>query len=220
MPIFSIRRKPSFSKMKLVLSSPTDPLDFLQAGRSAGSGGGKDAFNQILGSFHGVLVDVDRAIQSIIERLRHERNISDRTAVQANNDVRSEMARAVTLAEAKGNELKAEISFRLQTMFLQNLIVSPDQEPPVRRWISLYDRVVPRDLPAVSEPALSESDGRLNVRSRRLRSLAAGIRRVARIPVSPPCRGSDAELVDHIGNYSFRMDRSCQRLRRESYGGR
>ena len=219
MPIFSIRRKPSFSKMKLVLSSPTDPLDFLQAGRSAGSGGGKDAFNQILGSFHGVLVDVDRAIQSIIERLRHERNISDRTAVQANNDVRSEMARAVTLAEAKGNELKAELSFRLQTMFLQNLILSPDQEPPVRRWISLYDRVVPRDLPAVSEPALSESDGRLNVRRRRLRRWQQESDEWLAFLCLHHAGEVIAELVDHIGNYSSAWTEVVNRLRRESMAG-
>ena len=71
---FRIRRnKPSFSRMSGVLPSPADPLAFLQAGRSAGSGGGRDAYNQILGSFHDVLADVERAIHSIIERLRHER---------------------------------------------------------------------------------------------------------------------------------------------------
>ena len=51
MPIFSFRRKPSFSKMSRTLPSSADPLAFLQAGRSAGSGEGKDAYNQILGFF-------------------------------------------------------------------------------------------------------------------------------------------------------------------------
>ena len=219
MPIFSIRRKPSFSRMKRGLSSSTDPLDFLQAGRSAGSGGGKDAFNQILGSFHDALADVDRAIQSIIERLRHERNISDRMAVQANGDVRAEMARAITLADAKRNELTSEISFRLQAMFLQNLIISPDQEPPVRRWLSLYDHVIPRDLPAVSEPALSEPDGSLNVRRGRLRRWQRESDEWLAVLCLHSAGEVVAKLVDHIGDYSSAWTETVNRVRRESMAG-
>ena len=139
MPLFGNRRNRSFNHMSRSLPAPTDPLGFLQAGRSAGSGGGKDAFSQILRSFHDAVVDVDRAIKSIIDRLRHERSINDRLAVQANNDVRAEMARASALSDAKRDELVSEISFRLQAMFIQNLITSPDQEPPVRRWTILAD---------------------------------------------------------------------------------
>ena len=219
MPIFSIRRKPSFSKMKRVLSSPTDPLDFLQAGRSAGSGGGKDAFNQILGAFHDALADVDRAIQSTIERLRHERHISDRMAVQASSDVRAEMARAITLVNAKRNELTVEISFRLQAIFLQNLIISPDQEPPVRRWISLYDLVVPRDLPVVSEPALSEPDGSINVRRSRLRRWQQESDEWLAVLCLHSAGEVIAKLVDHIGDFSSAWTETVNRVRRESMAG-
>ena len=219
MPIFSIRRKPSFSKMRSVLPSPTDPLDFLQAGRSAGSGEGKDAFNQILGSFHSVLVDIDRAIQSTIERLRHERNISDRTAVQANNDIRAEMVRATALTDTKRNELNAEVSFRLEAMFLQNLIISPDQEPPVRRWISLYDRVIPRELPAVSEPALSDPDGTHNIRRKRLRRWHQETDEWLAVLCLHRAGEVVANLVERIGDYSSGWSESVNRLRRESIGG-
>lgn len=219
MPKFSIRRKPSFSNMKGVLPAVTDALDFLQPGRSAGSGGGKDAFNRIVSTFHSELSDVDRAIQSIIERLRHERNISDRTAVQANNDVKAEMVRAIALAEAKRNELQAAVSYRLQAMFLENLIMSPDQEPPVRRWISLYDRVVHRNLPAVSEPALSEPDGSLNVRRKRLRRWQQESDEWLAVLCLHSAGEVIAKLVEEIGDYSSAWTESIGQLRRESMGG-
>lgn len=219
MPIFGSRRKRSFSQMSGVLPSPTDPLDFLQAGRSAGSGGGRDAFNQILGAFHDVVADVERAIQSIIERLRHERNINDRMAVQANNDVRAEMARAIALADAKREELLAEISLRLQAMFLENLIMSPDQEPPVRRWTLLADLAVQRDLPTVSEPALSRLDGTPSDRRRRLRRWRQEtdewleglcLHRVGQVI---------ARLVEEIGDYSSAWTDAVYQIRRESASG-
>ena len=219
MPLFRGRRTRSFSQMRGVLPSPTDPMDFLQAGRSAGSGGGRDAFNQILGSFHEVLADVERAIQSIIERMRHERNISDGMAVQVNNDVRAEMARAITLVDNKRDEFLSQISSRLQAMFLQNLILSPDQEPPVRRWTILADRVVRSDLPAVSEPALSRLDGTPSDRRRRLRRWkqetdewleALCLHRVGEVV---------AKLVEEIGDYSSAWTDTLNQLRVESTGG-
>ena len=88
----------------------------------------------MLGAFHDTLADAERALSSIFERLRPEGNISDRMAMEANSDVRTELARANTLADVQRNELLSGISFRLQAMFLQNLILAPDQDPPVRRW--------------------------------------------------------------------------------------
>ena len=156
---FKIRRnRPSFREMSKVLPAPVDPLSFIHSGRQGGSGAAREAYNQVLGSFHEILADVERAISSIFERLRPDGNISDRMAVEANSDVRTELARASTLADVKRNELISGISYRLQAMFLQNLILSPEQEPPVRRWAPLADRVVQRDMPVVSEPAHSELD--------------------------------------------------------------
>ncbi len=220
MPIFSFRRnKPSFSKMSKVLPSPADPLAFLQAGRSAGSGEGKDAYNQILGSFHDVLADVERAIHAIIERVRHERNTDDRMTVEANSDVRAEMARARTLTEAKRNELQAEVSFRLQAMFLQNLIISPDQEPPVRHWAAMSDLVKQSDMPVVSEPALSKTDGPPSVRRKRLsRWQKETDEWLASLCIN---RAGEviAKLVEDIGNYSSAWTDTVNQLRRESMAG-
>lgn len=219
MPIFSLRRKPSFSNMSKSLPSPTDPLAFLQAGRSAGSGSGKDAFNQILGSFHDTLVDVERVIHSIIERLRRERNIDDRMAVTANSDVRAEMARARTLAEAKRNELQAEISFRLHAMFLQNLIMFPDQDPPVRRWSSMSGFVEHRDMPVVSEPALSKTDGTPNARRKRLNRWHKETDEWLAVLCLNHAGEVIAKLVEEIGNYSSAWTDIVNQLRRESMTG-
>ena len=219
MPVFGNRRKRSFSQISGVISSPMDPLDFLQAGRSAGSGGGRDAFNQILGSFHDAVADVNRAIASVIDRLRHERNINDRLAVQANNDVRAEMARASTLADAKQEELLLEISSRLQGMFLQNLIMSPDQEPPVRRWTILADLVVQRDLPAVSEPALSKLDSTPGERRRRLRRWQQETDEWLGALCFHRAGEVVAKLVEDIGDYSSAWTDCVSQLRRESMAG-
>ena len=78
------------------------------------------------------------------------------------------MARASALADVKRNELIAGISTRLQAMFLQNLILTPEQDPPLRRWATLADRVVQRDMPIVSEPAHNELDVNPNERRKRL----------------------------------------------------
>ena len=86
---FRIRRnRPSFSEMSNVLPTPVDPLSFIQTGRPGSSGGAREAYNQILGSFHEALADVERALISVLERLRPEGNISDRMAMEANSDVR------------------------------------------------------------------------------------------------------------------------------------
>lgn len=219
MPIFGNRRKPSFRQMDSVLPSPNDPLAFLQAGRSAGSGGGKDAFYQILGSFHVSVADVDRAIKAIIDRLRHEKNISDIMAVQANNDVRAEMARAGDLTAVKRNELQAEISYRLETMFLQNLIMFPEQEPPVRRWISMADLAIPKDTPVVSEPALSRLDGSPKDRRRRLRRWQNETDQWLEVLCLNRSREVINKLVDDIGDYSSSWGDIVNQLRRESLGG-
>lgn len=219
MPLFGNRRNRSFNHMSRSLPAPTDPLGFLQAGRSAGSGGGKDAFGQIQRSFHDAVVDVDRAIKSIIDRLRHEGSINDRLAVQANNDVRAEMARASALSDAKRDELVSGISFRLQSMFIQNLITSPDQEPPVRRWTMLAERAVQKDLPAVSEPALSRLDGSPGERRRRLRRWQKETDEWLGSLCLHRAGEVVSRLVEDIGDYSSAWTESVSQLRRDSATG-
>ena len=129
-------------------------------------------------------------------------------AVQGNNDVRAEMARAIASADAKRDELLAEISQRLRAMFLENLIMSPDQEPPVRRWTMLADLVVQRDLPTVSEPALSRLDGTPS--DRRRTGCAAGGRKLTEWLESlcpAPGRAGDCQAGGGNWRLLLRMDR-------------
>ncbi len=220
MPRLRIRRnRPSFSESGSILPTAVDPLSFIQPGGPRGSGGTREAYNQLLGAFHDTLADVERAILSIIERLRPEGLISDRMAMESNSDIRTEIARANTLADVKRNELQAGISFRLQAMFLQNLIISPGEEPPVRRWASLADRVMQRDMPVVSEPTHSELDVSPNERRKRLMKwqLEADewletlcLNRVGEVIAS---------LLEEIGDYSSSWSDMVNQLRRESAPG-
>ncbi len=217
---FRIRRnRPSFSQMSNVLPSPVDPLAFIQSARPGGSGGPREAYNQILGTFHDILADVERALQSVFERMRPEGNISDRMAMEANSDVRTELARASTLAEVRRNELTSGISTRLQAMFLQNLIMSPDQDPPVRRWATLADRVVQRDMPVVSEPTHAELDASPKERRRRL----LGWQMETDEWLETLCLNRTGEVIAHlleeIGDYSSSWTDTVNQLRRESVGG-
>ncbi len=217
MPRLRIRRnRPSFSEMSSVLPSPVDPLSFIQSGRS---GGAREAYNQMLGAFHDVLADVERALHSILERLRPEGNISDRMAMEANSDVRTELARASTLADVKRNELQAGISFRLQAMFLQNLILSPDQEPPVRRWAAMADRAVQRDMPVVSEPAHSELDVNPNERRKRLMKWQMETDEWLETLCLNRVGEVIACLLEELGDYSSSWTDTVNQLRRESVGG-
>lgn len=220
MPRLKIRRnRPSFSQMSSSLPSPVDPLAFIQTARSGGSGGARDAYNQILGSFHDVLSDVERALTSIFERLRPDGNISDRMAMEANSDVRTELARANTIADVKRNEMTEGISHRLQGMFLQNLIMSPDQEPPVRRWASMADRVVQRDMPVVSEPTHSELDVSPNERRKRLARWQMETDEWLEVLCLNRVGEVIAHLLEEIGDYSASWTDTVNQLRRESIGG-
>ena len=217
---FKIRRnRPSFNEMSKVLPAAVDPLSFIQSGRPGGSGAAREAHNQVLGSFHEVLADVERALSSIFERVRPEGNVSDRMAVEANSDVRTELARASTLADVKRNELISGISYRLQAMFLQNLIIAPEQDPPVRRWATLADRVVQRDLPVVSEPTHAELD--VNTKERRRRITNWQLESDEWLETMCLNRTGEviAHLLEEIGDYSASWTDTVNQLRRESVGG-
>ncbi len=220
MPRIKIRRnRPSFSQMSSVLPSPVDPLSFLQSGRGGGSGGSRDAYNQLLGSFHDTLADVERALNSVIERLRPEGNVSDRMAMEANSDVRTELARASTLADVKRDELQHEISLRLQAMFLQNLVMSPDQDPTIRRWASLADRAVQRDIPVVSEPSQAELDVGPNERRKRLMKWQLETDEWLETLCLNKVGEVITSLLEEIGDYSASWSDTVNQLRRESLNG-
>ena len=134
---FSFKRKRlSFNEMSNRVPNSVDPLDFISTGRT----GSRDAFMQIHGAVHGSLVEVERSVNSLFERLRHDGNLSDRMVLEANSELRTELARANTFADVKRDEMMISISTRLEYLFIQQLIISPDQELPVRRWTALAGR--------------------------------------------------------------------------------
>ena len=166
---FSFRRKKlSFSEMKNRVPTAVDPLDFLGGNRT----GSRDAFAQIHGAIHGVLGEVERSISSLFERLRPDGNISDRMVLEANAELRTELARANTFADVKRDEMLISIGSRLESLFIQRLVSAPDEEAPVRRWAALADRAIRRDLPVVSEPNHSTLDVSPNDRKKRLANTA------------------------------------------------
>ena len=67
------------------------------------------------GALHTTLGEVERAINSIFERLRPEGNISDRMVLEANSDVRTELARASTFADVKRTRLRWPVQARHPT---------------------------------------------------------------------------------------------------------
>ena len=160
------RRRLSFNEMTNRVPSTVDPLDFLDSSRTGS--GSRDAFMQIHGAIHGVLGEVERSIHSLFERLRPDGNISDRMVLEANSELRTELARANTFAQVKRDELLISIGSKLEHLFIQRLVIAPDQEPPVRRWSALADRAIRRDLPMVSEPNHNNLDVAPNERKKRL----------------------------------------------------
>ena len=164
---FSFKRKRlSFNEMTNRVPMSVDPLDFLQSGR-VGTGS-RDAYAQIHGTIHAVLGEVQRSINSLFERLRPDGNISDRMVLEANSELRAELARANTYADVKRDEMLATVSSRLENLFIQRLVIAADQETPIRRWSALADRAIRRDLPSVSEPSHDDLDVSPNERKKRL----------------------------------------------------
>ena len=167
MPRFGIKRLTlSFNEMTNRLPIPPDPLGFLAVGRI--SAGSRDVHGQVHGTIHGSLSEVARSLNSIFERMRSEAALSDRMVIETNNDVRTELARASSIADLKRVELLQEITLRMQRLYIQQMIGSPDQDPPARRWVDLADRSVRRDLPSVSEPTHDDLDVTPGERRRRL----------------------------------------------------
>ena len=158
------RRRLSFNEETNRVPTSVDPLDFISTSRT----GSRDAFMQIHGAVHGSLVEVERSINSLFERLRPDGNLSDRMVLEANSELRTELARANTFADVQRDEMLISIGTRLQHLFIQQLVIAPDQEPPVRRWNALADRAIKRDLPNVSEPSHSSLDVSPNDRRKRL----------------------------------------------------
>jgi hypothetical protein len=215
---FGFKRKHlSFNEMSNRVPSPVDPLDFLSAGRTGS--GSRDAYLQIHGALHNTLGEVERSINSIFERLRPEGNVSDRMVLEANSDVRTELARASTFADVKRDEMHREITMRLETMFVQQLVIAPDQEPPVRRWANLADRAVRRDLPSVSEPAHNDLDVAPTERRKRLARWQSETDEWLETLCLNHVGDIIGGLLDEMNDYASSWTETIHELRRHSTAG-
>ena len=160
------RKRLSYSESSQRIPLSLDPLDFL--GGDFGGANTKDAFLQLHGVMHGALEEVERALLLVFEQLRPEGNISDRIILEANGEIRNELARASSFADVKRDDLQREIRTRIETLFLQELINAPHKDPAVRRWENLSTRVIQRELPPVSEYLFSDLAVAPGLRRKRL----------------------------------------------------
>ena len=219
---FKIRRnRPSFSEMSRVLPAPLDPLGFIQPGAAKTPSSAREVYNQLLGTFHDTLSEVERSLLAIFERLRPDGVISDRIVLEANSDVRAELARANTLADMKRKELQINIAKWLQATFLHNLIMAPDEPPQVRRWTSMSDRVLQRDLPSVSEPTHTELNSSPGDRRKHLLRWQSETDEWLEIVCLNSVGEVIATLLEEIGDYLSSWNDTVSQLRRDSaLGGR
>ena len=155
MNIFGLGKKRlSFKASAAYLPTVLDPLDFLSA--EPPGIGSRVAFDQIHAAIHESLSDCEKGIQLILEQLSPEGNIGDRVILEANNQIRNELNRAVSIAGHKRNELIDTIYRKLELIYIQSLIQYPHQDPEIRKWDSLGPRAVIRELPAVTEYTFSD----------------------------------------------------------------
>ena len=170
MPRFSFGRKRlSFSEATNSVPTSPDPLDFLSGDRTAS----RNIDAQLHGAIHGALTEVERSIGSLFERLRPDGNISDRMVLEANAELRGELARANTFADVKRDEMLINIGTRLESRYIQRLFRINDEDPLIRRLAALADRAIRRDLPMVSEPSHSSLDVSPKDRKKKLRKWQA-----------------------------------------------
>ena len=134
---FARKRPDSFKDIANNLPLFQDPLDFLSSARNIAAP--RDVRDRVHAAMHGVLEDVDRAIISRFDELNPGRETDPgRTlVVDADAEIRNECARARTFAESKEEELLRQVTARLESMFIQRLVYSPEQEPFGRGWENL-----------------------------------------------------------------------------------
>ena len=151
-------KKPlSFKDIASDLPLFQDPLDFLSSARNVAAP--RDVRGRVHGVMHSALGEVDRAIISHFDELNPGRDIFGRTLVgDANAEIRNECARARTFVEAKGEELLQQVMAKLESLFIQRLVYSPDQDPFGRGWENLTRSILAKELGDPPERAWDDFD--------------------------------------------------------------
>ena len=143
---FAKQRPESFREILNDLPLFQDPLDFLSSARNIAAP--RDVRARVHGAMHGALDEVDRAIFRRFEELipGPDIDLGRILVVDADNEIRNECARARTFAETKGEELLRQVTAKLESLFIQRLIYSPEQDPFSREWENLTRTTSAREL--------------------------------------------------------------------------
>ena len=155
------KKRLSYKEESTRVRQSIDPLDFLAA--ESGSLSSRDAFQQIHAVIHSAIEDVEKAIQLVFEQLGPDVSVADRIILEANGEIRNELVRASFLADEAKDVLNREIRSRLENLYIQGLMVAPNQVPAIRRWENLSARAIQRDLPSITEythPELARPEDR------------------------------------------------------------
>ena len=210
-------KKRSFKEIGAQLPVVPDPLDFLTSGRNGASP--REAGEQIHASIHSVLSETDRAVTYVFEQLRPDDELGSRTVVEANTDIKNELARATALAEAKRDQLREEVHGKLESLFIQRLIYTPDQDPFSRGWENPL-RVISKDLPPPPEVTYSElevdSGKRRRILERWQEEAIAWLEILCRNSVADVMRSLEGELVKYKNTW---LDVTSELTRRARAGG-
>lgn len=211
------RKKVSYAKASHRTPQTLDPLDFLAPqGRGSNT---RDVFPQLHAVVHASLEEVEKAFQLIVEQLNPDGNIGDRLILEANGEIRNEIAKANSIADRKRDDLLAQIRVRLANLYIQGLIQAPYQEPAVKKWERLLARVE-RELPSISEYSFTD----LAVPADRRKRLARWTRETDEW-LETLCQNHVAEImkgmVEEVGEYMASwVEVSGALRRRASIGGK
>ena len=217
--LFKNNRPPSFKDISNDLPLFQDPLDFLSSARNVAAP--RDVRDRVHGALHGTLGEVDRAIASRFEELNPGRETYGRLVAVADAEIRNECARARTFAEAKGEELKRQVTAKLESRFVQRLVYSPDQDPFGRGWDNLVRSTLPRELGEPPERSHEdiETDDTKEYRRRLQRwhdEVDAWMEALCQSRVNDVMRG----LEDEIAKFNLTWaDVTAELRRRASAGG-
>ena len=219
--LFVKQRSNAFKDLANDLPLLRDPLEFLTSVRNIAAP--RDVRNRVHGAMHSALGEVERAITSRFEELNPSGNdLFGRSLVgDTDAEIRNECARARTFVEARGEELLRQVTAKLESLFIQRLVYSPDQDPFGRGWENLTRSTMsrePGDPPERSyEDFDTEDNGELRKRLRRWHQQTDDwLETLCQKRVNDVMRGLESEVAKFKLTW---MDITAELRRRASAGG-
>ncbi|PKB83332.1 MAG: hypothetical protein BZY88_02490 [SAR202 cluster bacterium Io17-Chloro-G9] len=198
LPPFNKPRQSSFRDIANDLPLYQDPLDFLSSVRNIAAP--RDARTRVHGAMHSALGEVERAITLRFEELNTPHDTFGRALVgDADAEIRNEFARARTFVEARGEELLRQVTAKLENLFIQRLVYSPDQDPFGRGWENFTRSLLAKELGEPPEHSYedfdTEDDGEVRRRLQRWHDQADDwLETLCQRRVNDVMRGLEAEV--------------------------